>query len=95
MKHPLFTINIDETNALFTRGKGEWLKDLLVALTNIIVNYQRFVFIILTGTHATSLIESILESGSGAKYEDVALPLLNSDHAKEVILEMANRGLVS
>lgn len=90
---PLFIINIDETNSLFTKKHDEWLKYLLVSLATVIVDNQRFVFITLTGTHATDLFNSI--STSGFRTKDVALPLLSSDHAKEVILDMANRGLVS
>ena len=93
--HPLLIINIDETNSLFSRGHDVWLKQLLVSIASVIVESRHFVFITLTGTHATDLFKSILTSGSGVRTKDVVLPLLNCDHAKEVILELANRGQVS
>ncbi|CAG8715205.1 363_t:CDS:2, partial [Funneliformis caledonium] len=50
-----------------------------------------FLFIVLTGTHANALFDVIISSNS--KIEDIALPLLKTEHAKEVILDLANRGV--
>jgi len=90
--NPLFIINIDETNVLFEYGKAHWLKKLLYSISNIICKGY-FIFIILTGTHASNLFE--LVKSSGTKIYDIALPLLKPEHAQEIILELANRGLVS
>ncbi|CAG8565893.1 13138_t:CDS:2 [Funneliformis caledonium] len=88
--NPLFIINIDETNVLFEHGKASWLKRLLYSISNAICKGY-FIFVILTGTHASNLFE--LVKSSGAKIYDIALPLLKPEHAQEVILELANRGL--
>ncbi|PKK57032.1 hypothetical protein RhiirC2_406485 [Rhizophagus irregularis] len=86
----LFIINIDETNILFNEGRPEWLKTVLKALARVISNGY-FLFVILTGTHANALF-NLIES-TNAKIEDINLPLLKVEHAKEVILELANRGV--
>ncbi|CAG8682395.1 4851_t:CDS:2, partial [Funneliformis caledonium] len=84
---PLFIINIDETNILFRNGRTGWLRTVLQALARVISNGY-FLFIVLTGTHANALFD-VIES-SNAKIEDIALPLLKTEHAKEVILDLAN-----
>ncbi|CAI2179091.1 4711_t:CDS:2 [Funneliformis geosporum] len=43
----------------------------------------------LCGTHASSLFDSI--TSSGACIEEISLPLLSSERAQEVILDLANR----
>ncbi|CAG8433447.1 5286_t:CDS:2 [Ambispora gerdemannii] len=43
--------------------------------------------------HAIVLYDTV--KSSNAKTEDISLPLLKSEHAKEVILELANRGEVA
>ena len=77
---------------LFNEGRPEWLKTVLKALARVISNGY-FLFVILTGTHANALF-NLIES-TNAKIEDINLPLLKVEHAKEVILELANRGVVS
>ena len=52
-----------------------------------------FLFPILTGTHANNLFD--IFRLTGIKFEEIQLPLLKTDHAKGVILELANRGQVS
>ncbi|CAG8510930.1 9785_t:CDS:2 [Funneliformis mosseae] len=73
-------------------GRIGWLGTVLQALARVISNGY-FLFIVLTGTHANALFYVIISSN--AKIEDIALPLLKTEHAKEVILDLANRGVVS
>ena len=88
-----YIINVDETNSLFSRQKAIFLKEILKSLVDVMLeNY--FVFPILTGTHAIDLFSAVVSSGSGARTIEINLPLLKVDHAEEVILDLANRGLV-
>jgi len=93
--YPLTIINIDETNVIFREKKDIWLQGVLRGIANAIkeMNEKRFIFAVLSGTHASSLFRTVVSSG--AKIRDIPLPLLELKHAKEVILELANRGLVS
>ncbi|CAG8666920.1 18610_t:CDS:2 [Racocetra fulgida] len=88
-KKPLFIINIDETNALFDNNDDiVWLKGVLRAIARLI-EQKYFLFVVLTGTHARNLFKTV--KSSGAKFEDISLPLLKPRHAEEVIIELANR----
>ena len=91
--NPLTIINIDETNTIFRADKGSYLREVLRNISNTITEQKRFIFTVLSGTHASSLFKTV--ESSGAKISDIPLPLLEPEHAKEVILELANRGLVS
>ncbi|RIB19564.1 hypothetical protein C2G38_2181489 [Gigaspora rosea] len=44
------------------------------------------------GTHASDLFETV--KSSNTKTEDISLPLLKFEHAEEVLLELANQGVV-
>ncbi len=90
IKFPLFIINIDETNALFESKNNDWLRDALRSLARVI-SHGYFLFVVLTGTHASELFDTV--KSSNAKTEDISLPLLKSKHAEEVLLELANRGV--
>ncbi|RHZ47848.1 hypothetical protein Glove_566g41 [Diversispora epigaea] len=94
IEYPLFIINIDETNALFESKHGYWLREVLKSLARVITDKldRHFLFVILTGTHASDLFETV--KSSNAKTEDISLPLLKSEHAEEVLFELANRGVV-
>ncbi|CAB4391229.1 unnamed protein product [Rhizophagus irregularis] len=83
------TIELDRVIDIIL-GRPEWLKTVLKALARVISNGY-FLFVILTGTHANALF-NLIES-TNAKIEDINLPLLKVEHAKEVILELANRGV--
>ena len=91
IKYPLFIINIDETNVLFESRHGyHWLQTVLRSLARVI-SHEYFLFVVLTGTHASELF-NIFKSNN-AKTEDIPLPLLKSEHAEKVLLELANRGV--
>ncbi|CAG8757813.1 13596_t:CDS:2, partial [Acaulospora morrowiae] len=95
IEYPLFIINIDETNELFDSGQGGlWLREVLRSLSRVITNNANryFLFVVLSGTHASDLFEAV--KSSNAKIEDISLPLLKFEHAEEVLLELANRGVV-
>jgi len=59
----------------------------------MIIQQHYFLFPILTVTHASNLFGTFRLTG--VKFEEIQVPLLKTDHAKEVILELANRGQVS
>ncbi|RHZ89858.1 hypothetical protein Glove_9g43 [Diversispora epigaea] len=92
IKNPLIIINIDETNALFESSNSAWLKMVLRSLARTI-SKGYFLFVVLSGTHANALFNTV--KSSSIKTEDISLPLLNSKHAEEVILELANRKVVN
>ncbi|CAG8564013.1 5911_t:CDS:2, partial [Funneliformis mosseae] len=85
---PLIIINIDETNSIFERNKDIFLKEVFKSLSDMIFRHY-FIFPVLTGTHASSLFCTV--KSTNAKIEEIYLPLLKTNHAKEVILELANR----
>ncbi|GBB85342.1 hypothetical protein RclHR1_01190018 [Rhizophagus clarus] len=91
IKFPLFIINIDETKALFESKNNDWLRDALRSLARVI-SHGYFLFVVLTGTHASELFDTV--KSSNVKTEDISLPLLKSKHAEEVLLELANQGVV-
>src|SRR3954452_22772838 len=78
IEYPLFIINIDETNAMFESEHGYWLREVLRSLARAISD-RYFLFVVLTGTHASDLFETV--KSSNAKAEDISLPLLKSEHA--------------
>src|ERR1044072_3592065 len=82
IKYPLFIINIDETNVLFESNHGYWLRAVLRSLARVITDKQNrhFLFVVLTGTHASELFEAV--RSSSAKTDDISLPLLKSEHAE-------------
>jgi len=90
IKAPLFIINIDETNVLFDSKNDNWFQGVLRSLTSVI-SKGYFLFVVLSGTHANALFNTV--KSSNAKTEDISLPLLKSEHAEEVLLELANRGV--
>src|SRR6185369_9918753 len=90
IKVPLFIINIDETNELFDSKNDDWLRKVLRSLVRAI-SKGYFLFVVLTGTHASALFDVV--KSSNAKTEDISLPLLKPEHAEEVLLELANRGV--
>ncbi|CAG8588392.1 9761_t:CDS:2 [Funneliformis mosseae] len=85
---PLIIINIDETNSIFERNRDIFLKEVVKSLSDMIFRHY-FIFPVLTGTHASSLFSTV--KSTNAKFEEIYLPLLKTNYAKEVILELANR----
>ncbi|CAG8688453.1 12452_t:CDS:2, partial [Funneliformis caledonium] len=65
-----------------------FLKEVVKSLSDMIFRHY-FIFPVLTGIHASSLFSTV--KSTNAKFEEIYLPLLKSNHAKEVILELANR----
>ena len=90
---PLIIINIDDTNSIFEQNIDIFLKQVIRLLSYTIIEQSYFVFPILTGTHASDLFDTV--KSTNVKFEEIHLPLLKTSHAKEVILELANRGQVS
>ncbi|CAG8772576.1 21232_t:CDS:2, partial [Gigaspora margarita] len=92
IEYPLFIININETNELFDSGHGHWLREVLRSLSRVITSrsnrHLNFLFVVLTGTHASELFEAV--KSSNVKTEDIFLPLLKFNHAEKVLLELAN-----
>ena len=91
--HPLIIINIDDTNSIFEQNIDMFLKQVIRTFSYMIIQQHYFLFPILTGTHASNLFNTV--KSTSVKFEEIQLPLLKTDHAKEVILELANHGQVS
>lgn len=87
----LFVINIDETNALLMTGHHKFLQGIVKAVVDANIA-QRFVFPVLTGTHAVELFNSLELSGTQRK--DIPLTLLTVKQAEDIIMDLANRGQV-
>ncbi|CAG8576827.1 13149_t:CDS:2 [Acaulospora morrowiae] len=94
IKYPLFIINIDEINALFESEHGNWLREALWSLARAITDLvdRYFLFVVLTGTHADDQCK--IFNSSNLRTDDIYLPLLKFKHTEEVLLELANRGVV-
>jgi hypothetical protein len=89
---PLFIVNIDETNALLTPSHGGFLQEIIKAVLDVNTMDQRLVFPVLSGTHAVDLF-SLLDI-SRTRFKDIPLTLFTVKQAEEIIMDLANRGLV-
>jgi hypothetical protein len=87
----MVVINIDETNMLMGRSKGEeYLKSVVSCVCNFNQRSKGFVLLILSGTNVVPL-HQLVTMASGAPPVEIMLPLLEASHMREVLSDLAQR----
>ena len=85
-------VNLDETNRLEGENGRMYLQGVLGATkkVNALKNKVGFLYVILSGTNVRDLHNSCTVS-SGSAPEEIALPLLEVHHVKEVLWDLQQR----